>query len=103
MDYLEVLDGKAVLVKEISHQLAEFERQAKAIKAKEDELRAALVAEMESKGILSVDNDELTITYSRATTRETLDSKALKAELPDIYDAYAKISPVKASVKIKVK
>ena len=103
MDYLEVMDGKAVLVKEISHQLAEFERQAKAIKAKEDELRAALGCRNGEQGNISVDNDELTITYSRATTRETLDGKALKAELPDIYDAYAKISPVKASVKIKVK
>lgn len=103
MDYLEVMDGKAVIVKEISKKIAEFERQVKEIKEKEDELKKAICAEMETKGILSVDNDDLTITYVRATTRETLDSKALKAELPTIYDTYAKISPVKASIRVKVK
>ena len=58
---------------------------------------------MESKGIIKLDTDELTISYVAPTDRETLDTKALREELPDIYDTYAKISPVKSSIRIKLK
>jgi len=92
-----ILDGAA------ANKIAEFERQVKEIKAKEDELKQAILAEMESKNIIKLDTDDLTISYVAPTTRETLDSKTLKEELPDIYDTYIKISPVKASVRIKLK
>lgn len=58
---------------------------------------------MESKGIIKLDTDELTISYVAPTDRETLDTKALREELPDIYDTYVKISPVKSSIRIKLK
>ena len=59
--------------------------------------------EMEQKGVVKLDNDVVTITYIAPTDRETFDSKKFKEEQPDMYDEYVKISPVKASVRIKVK
>lgn len=94
---LAILDGAT------AQKVAEFEKLAKEVKEKEDELKKAILAEMESKGIIKLDTDDLTITYVAATDRETLDSKTLRTELPDIYDAYVKISPVKSSIRVKLK
>lgn len=93
----------AFLQPEVSTQIAELERQAKAIKQKQDEMKKSILEEMEAHNIVKLENDDLVITYIQPTDRETLDGKALKAELPDIFDAYIKMSPVKASVRIKVK
>ena len=96
-------DNNAVLMPSASAMLAEFERQAKQIKAKQDELKQRILAEMEEHGILKIDTDELTITYVAETSRETFDSKAFRKDNPDLYDEYVKISTVSASVRMKVK
>lgn len=43
------------------------------------------------------------ITRVAATTRESLDSKSLKADNPELYAKYVKTSPVKESLKITVR
>ena len=58
---------------------------------------------MEKYGVKKFETDEVTFTYVAPTTRNTIDSKALKAEQPDIAALYTKTSNVKASVKITVK
>ena len=58
---------------------------------------------MEENGILKLETNAVAITYVAPTTRETLDTKELRKDFPEVYDAYAKISPVKASIRIKVK
>ena len=58
---------------------------------------------MEANGIQKFECDELTITHVDAGTSERFDSKALKEELPDIYDQYVKITPVKSSIRLKIK
>lgn len=93
----------AILSEETSTKIAEFERQLKEIKEKEEELKQAILDEMESKNIIKIDTPELIVTRVLPTTRETLDSKALREELPDIYDAYVRISDVKGSLRIKLK
>lgn len=104
MSELIKIDNGAALLDPITiKDLAILETEAKRIKAKADELKAAILAEMESKNIIKIDNDILTISYIASTDRETLDSKKLRAELPDIYDEYIEIKPVKASIRIKVK
>lgn len=94
--------GDIVATKEAIETIRDFEIKIKELKEKEDELKKRLIAEMEANKVLSLKSDLLSITYVAPTTRESLDSKTLKEELPDIYDAYCKISPVKASVRIKV-
>lgn len=103
MELIKLYGEAAILDGTTSKHIAEFERMAKEIKAKEDELKKAILAEMESKDLIKLDTDELSITYVAPTEREALDTKTLREELPDIYDAYVKISPVKSSIRIKLK
>ena len=100
---IRIEQNTALLNPEIASKLAEFERLAKDIKAKQDELKQRILEEMEANGILKIETDELTISYIAPTSRETFDSKLFREHNPDIYDEYVRISPVSASVRMKVK
>ena len=52
---------------------------------------------------LYIENDFLKVSYRKASTRTTVDSKKLKEELPDIYEAYTKTSNVASSIVMEVK
>lgn len=93
----------AMLTADTEEHITALLKAADKIKEEVDNLKAAIMSEMEKKNIIKIETDVLTVTYVGATTKETLDSKTIKTELPDIYDTYAKISPVKASLRIKVK
>ena len=58
---------------------------------------------MEQKNIIKIDTPELAITYVADTTKETFDSKLFREQNPDLFDAYVKITPVKSSIRIKIK
>ena len=73
------------------------------IKQMKETLREWLLSEMERKGIVKIDSPELTVSYVAAGDRETFDSKALKKDEPELYDKYARLTPYKASLRIKVK
>lgn len=99
----EITEYKYELDVNVSQQIAEFEKAIKEMKAKEDELKQAILEEMESKSIIKIDSDDLTISYVAPTDRETFDSKSFKAEHQDLYDEFVKMTPVKSSIRIKVK
>lgn len=103
MELINVYGEAAILDGTTAKHIAEFEKMAKEIKAKEDELKKAILTEMESKGIIKLETDELTISYVAATDRETFDSKKLRADNPDLYDEYIRMSTVKPSIRIKLK
>ena len=102
-ELVKLTEGGWLLTKEAAAQIASFEAQIKLAKEREEALKGAIIEAMEANGILRLDSDILSITYVAPTTRESLDSKALRKDFPEVYDAYAKLSPVKASVRIKVK
>lgn len=102
-DLITIKDGNALLDVETSAKIAEFERKMKEIKEAEDALKQGILKEMEQKGILKVETEEMTISYVAPSDRETFDSKRFKFDHPDMFDEYVKMSPVKASVRIKVK
>ena len=87
----------------VALKIAEFEENAKKIKEQEDALKKAILAEMESKGIIKLENDVLAITYVAPTERESFDSKTFREDCPDLYDEYVVFSPVKSSVRLKIK
>lgn len=102
-DLIKIENGNAVLDAETSAKIAYFEQTVKGIKAKEDELKAAILKEMEAKGIIKIDTPEMAINYIASTDRERFDSKAFRKDHPDTYDEYVRISTVKPSIRIKVK
>ena len=99
---IRIEQGLALIEPSVSFALAEFERQVKEIKAKQDALKQRILEEMESKGIVSIQSPELTISYVAPYNKETFDSKAFRKDHPDLYDDYVKISLVKASVRMAV-
>ena len=104
MDELIVrTESGAMLTADTEEKITTLLKAADKIKEEVDNLKAAIMSEMEKKNIIKIDTEVLTVTYVAPTDRETLDSKAIKADLPDIYDTYCKLSPVKASLRVKVK
>ena len=103
MELLKIENSDAFLSVEISREIADFERQIKILKDKEDKLKTAILAEMEAKGIVKVENEHLIINYIASTDREQFDSKAFQKEHPIVYDRYVRMIPVKPSIRIKVK
>lgn len=102
MEIIKVENGY-VLDKQSLDQIKEVEKLAKSLKAKQDAIKAELLKVMEDNNIIKFENEDLLINYIGPTQRETFDSKQLKADNPDLYDLYVKLSEVKASVRIKLK
>lgn len=88
---------------DVTRDFIALQEALKDLKAQEEAIKAQVIAYMEDNGILKVENDIMSITYIAPTTRESLDSKTLRKDFPEVYDAYARLSPVKASVRIKIK
>ena len=102
MELIKVENGIGILNAEVSKNIAKFEKTIKEIKEKE-ELKQNILTEMENKNILKLETDDLTITYIAPAERETFDSKRFREDNPDLYDEYVKFSPVKSSIRVKVK
>ena len=96
-------EDKYMLTSDTSNKIAEIEIKMKELKAKEEELKQMILKKIKEKNLLKLDAEELSISYIAPSERETLDSKALKEELPDVYNNYIKFSPVKSSIRIKLK
>ena len=102
-ELIKIESGTAILDAEAVRKIAEFEDAMKKLKQAEDKLKKEILSEMEEKNILKIENDTMTISYIGATGMETFNSKKFRADNPDLYDAYVTISPVKSSIRIKVK
>ncbi len=83
--------------------MADILTQKKAFEEKEKDIRAALIREMDAYGVKSFENDFLKVTYVAPTTKTSIDSKALKKDMPDVAEKYSKTSTVSASVRISLK
>ena len=83
--------------------IADTVKQKRALEEQETALREQLEKAMNECGVKKFENELLSITYVAATTRTSIDSKALKKDLPEIAEKYSKVSNVKASIKITIK
>lgn len=88
----------------LADAIADMETQIKTMTARRDEFKEKILALMKENKCDKVELDgRVLITRVAATTRETLDGQALKADLPDVYAKYLKTSEVKESLKITVR
>lgn len=92
-------DRLAQLV-QLKYDMDELELRKKEIERQMSEITDTVKDLMRDKGIKTFENDLVRITYVAPTTRESIDSKKLKAELPEIAAKYTKTSEVKDSVRI---
>lgn len=102
-DLVVLEDGRYGLVQDAVDTIVTIENEIKKLKDMQDAYKERLLSLMEEKDIKEIDIPELKITRKFASTKETLDSKRLRAEQPDLYDEYVKITDVKGSILVKVK
>ena len=95
-------DESPILNPETAKLFADYERKMKELKEQEENIKEAILKEMEAKGVIKLESEEIKITYIAPTDRETFDSKKFRSDNPDLYDEYVKITPVKASLRVKV-
>lgn len=102
---VEVFDKNKELEKvaELEIAIKTLDAEKKKIEAKRDELKAVLIKEMKTNNLKTVDFGEIQITYVAPTSRDTLDGKRLKEEMPELYKDFVKTSPVKESLKITIR
>lgn len=67
------------------------------------EMRQAILEAMEANNVKKFDGDLITITYVEPSVRTTFDSKRFQEERPKTYAKYTRQTPVKASIRLKVK
>lgn len=98
-----IIQENNTLSEEIEKQIVSIEKRIKKLKEQEEAMKAALLEAMEAKNLIKLETDKMVISYVAPTDRESFDSKKFKSDNPDLYDEYVKISPVKSSIRIKVK
>lgn len=87
----------------VLQQLQELEVQAKKIDDQKTALKEDLLVAMEKHGVEKWDNEVMTVTYVKPTTRNSIDSAKLKKDMPEVAEKYSKTSNVKSSIRIKLK
>lgn len=87
----------------ILSRLADIEKQYKVMDEERETLKAKLLEAMEYHLVTKWENDDMVINYVAPTTRTSIDSKALKKDMPEIFERYSKTSNVKSSVRFKLK
>lgn len=102
---IRVENGVSILDAEVSRRIAEFEKQLKALKEQEDELKQLILEEMEKQGIIKLEDETsgLSINYIAKGYIENFDKKKFREDYPDKYDDYIKMSSVSPYIKINVK
>lgn len=100
-EVVKVVDGQIELAQEVVEELKRMNEVKATLEMKEKEVKAAVLKAMEDNDIKSFENDDIRITYVAATTRNTVDSAALKEQ--GLYEQFLKTSNVKASVRMEYK
>lgn len=107
MNDVVITNRNGVIDVQVSEQVAmtirtlqQVQIQIQELKNKEEEIKELFAAAMDKTGVSAVDYDGITIQRVAAHTKTTLDNKRLKADYPDLYNEYSKVSTVKASTRI---
>ena len=103
MELIKIENNVVVANEELVNAALEIKFLEEKLKAKKDALTLELLEEMKAKDIKKIETDDVIISYIDETERETLDSKKLREEYPDVYDECIKFTKVKASVRIKAR
>lgn len=87
----------------ISLIIKELKEKEEELKNKNEQIKEVLKNKMEENGLKTYENAYVKLTYIAPTKRNTIDSKKLKEELPDVYMNYCKVSDVKSSIRMTIK
>ena len=88
---------------EIQRQIQSQKAMLEQLEQQQEQMKVEIMEAMKQNGIKSFDMGEIKLTYIAPTTRESLDNKTLKVELPEIYEKYKKETQVKEQLKITIR
>lgn len=98
-NYQEIIKLNREIEKAVGAQIVKKQH----LEKQNADMRDAILAAMEQNDIDKFDGDLITITRVHATMRTTFDSKKFQEERPKTWAKYLKTSPVKASIRLKLK
>lgn len=75
-------------------KLADIEAQIKALQAQADAIKNEIKADMDADSLEEIDTGKFKVRY-KLVESVRLDNKALKADLPDVYSLYTRVSTCK--------
>lgn len=101
-ELVKIENGEITVAEEIVNKIIEFNKAKKEMEYQEKLLKDGLMEAMNNLGIKKFIINGLSATIKDGSTRTTIDSKRLKEECPDIYEAYSKTSEVKSSITLSV-
>ena len=104
MDYsITIVTNGSELTTETMKSIAELKRLESVVKDAVKKMNEDLKAYMVENGMKKIESEDLSISYVEPTTRETLDTKRLRTERPDVYDEYVKFTNVADSLRFTAK
>lgn len=87
---------------DITTYIDNLKKQIKEAEEKQKILQNAFLEKMEESGTKSIVTDFCKITYIASSTREGVDTKLLKQEMPEVFEQYKKTTVIKPSVRITI-
>ena len=94
---------KAVMeLHKVTTYIENLKQRIKEAEKEKEELQNAFLQKMEETGTKSIVTDFCKITYVASSTRNGIDSKRLKEEMPDIYEEYKTTTVIKPSIRITI-
>lgn len=94
----EIPDGMLATIEE----LMMVKQQLDELAEREKELKKQVLTAMQSVGEDSWSNDLIQFSRKAAYERESIDTKALKEKMPDVYDSFKKTTKVAESISYKL-
>lgn len=91
------------MVAAVEREIATVMRVAEDAKKREEELKQGLYDKMMEMGIKSFDGEVVRLTVVLPTESTSLDSKKLKAELPEVFERFKKTTTRKGSLRVTIK
>lgn len=101
---LETTDEEALeKAVELEQFIINLETRVKEYKEQQDKVKELLMQLMDSRSLKKIETERCIVTRKADSTRESVDSKALKERFADVYNEVKRITNVKGSITIKLK
>lgn len=102
-DIVKEQSGALAEILKIEEAIVAFKQQVDELNRSREQAMQALTERMLQSGTKRIETDRLKVTLVEASTRESLDTKALKAEAPELYERYKRTSETKPYIKLSIK
>lgn len=101
-ELVKIENGNIVISQEVAERIIQFEKLKKEVEYQEKILKAGLMECLKVLGKKNYIGNGLSATIRNGSTKTALDSKRLKAECPDIWEAYSTTSETSPSLILTI-